>query len=399
MSKFVINPFTGQFDDTGSGGGGSGDVVGPASSVSGDIVIFADTSGKLLADSGRSVTTDGTFAANSDALIPTQKAIKTYVDNSPSGTVTSVSGTADRITSTGGATPIIDIAATYVGQTSITTLGNIATGTWSSALAATSGSINNVTVGAVTPNTGAFTTINGTTSGLTLQTLESTDAGATSGPIVDLYRNSASPAASDFIGQIQFNGKDAGGAKQLYGSITGQILVATAGSESSSLTLATFQSGSSSNQIIMLNTGCQIRGNAASAVPAAGFIGQRITTSVAAGSAISVPSGTFVTIGSILLTPGTWDISFICRFTGGAITGTYILAGIATATNSSTGWIDGVNNSCSPTMPTAIIDNQLSLPFHRVSISSNTTYYLTASAAYTVGAVSAYGTISGLRPA
>lgn len=46
------------------------------------------------------------------------------------GTITSVSGTANRITSTGGATPVIDIAATYVGQTSITTLGTIGTGTW-----------------------------------------------------------------------------------------------------------------------------------------------------------------------------------------------------------------------------------------------------------------------------
>ncbi len=46
------------------------------------------------------------------------------------GTVTSVSGTANRITSTGGATPVIDISASYVGQTSITTLGTIATGTW-----------------------------------------------------------------------------------------------------------------------------------------------------------------------------------------------------------------------------------------------------------------------------
>lgn len=43
--------------------------------------------------------------------------------------VTSVSGTTNRITSTGGTTPVIDIAATYVGQTSITTLGTIATGT------------------------------------------------------------------------------------------------------------------------------------------------------------------------------------------------------------------------------------------------------------------------------
>lgn len=47
------------------------------------------------------------------------------------GTVTSVSGTAARITSTGGSTPVIDIDAAYVGQTSITTLGTIATGTWS----------------------------------------------------------------------------------------------------------------------------------------------------------------------------------------------------------------------------------------------------------------------------
>lgn len=49
----------------------------------------------------------------------------------PAGTgVTSVTGTANRITSTGGTTPQIDIAATYVGQTSITTLGTIATGVW-----------------------------------------------------------------------------------------------------------------------------------------------------------------------------------------------------------------------------------------------------------------------------
>lgn len=49
----------------------------------------------------------------------------------PAGTgVTSVTGTANRITSTGGNTPVIDISASYVGQSSITTLGTIATGVW-----------------------------------------------------------------------------------------------------------------------------------------------------------------------------------------------------------------------------------------------------------------------------
>jgi hypothetical protein len=44
--------------------------------------------------------------------------------------VTSVSGTTNRITSTGGTTPVIDISSSYVGQSSITTLGTIGTGVW-----------------------------------------------------------------------------------------------------------------------------------------------------------------------------------------------------------------------------------------------------------------------------
>lgn len=47
------------------------------------------------------------------------------------GPISSISGTANRITVTNPTTtPVIDIASTYVGQTSITTLGDIATGTW-----------------------------------------------------------------------------------------------------------------------------------------------------------------------------------------------------------------------------------------------------------------------------
>ena len=46
------------------------------------------------------------------------------------GSVTSVSGTTNRITSTGGATPVIDISASYVGQASLTTLGTVTTGVW-----------------------------------------------------------------------------------------------------------------------------------------------------------------------------------------------------------------------------------------------------------------------------
>ena len=79
----------------------------------------------------------GTYATASNAMAFTNKSgnISQWTNDSGyltslSGAVTSVSGTASRITSTGGSTPVIDISASYVGQSSITTVGTIGTGTW-----------------------------------------------------------------------------------------------------------------------------------------------------------------------------------------------------------------------------------------------------------------------------
>ena len=80
---------------------------------------------------GGSLTTSGAFASTftmtgiTNVTFPTSGTLSTTV-----GTVTSVTGTTNRITSSGGATPAIDISASYVGQTSITTLGTITSGTW-----------------------------------------------------------------------------------------------------------------------------------------------------------------------------------------------------------------------------------------------------------------------------
>lgn len=66
------------------------------------------------------------------------------------GGVNSVSGTTDRITISGTASdPIVDIASTYAGQNTITTLGTITTGTW-----------NGTTISVARGGTGA-TTITG----------------------------------------------------------------------------------------------------------------------------------------------------------------------------------------------------------------------------------------------
>jgi hypothetical protein len=56
-----------------------GAVVGPASATSGRIATFNGTSGKLIQDGGAAISTDGTFASNSDAKVPTEKAVATYV--------------------------------------------------------------------------------------------------------------------------------------------------------------------------------------------------------------------------------------------------------------------------------------------------------------------------------
>lgn len=76
-----------------------------------------------------------------------QRAIKDSTGGA-GGTVTNVSGTTNRITVTNPTTtPVIDIAATYVGQTSITTLGTIATGVWNgTAIGATFGGTGQTTV-------------------------------------------------------------------------------------------------------------------------------------------------------------------------------------------------------------------------------------------------------------
>ena len=61
------------------GGGSAGDVVGPSSSTNNNLAQFDGTTGKLLEDSTVAFSTDGTFASNSDAKLPTEKAVKTYV--------------------------------------------------------------------------------------------------------------------------------------------------------------------------------------------------------------------------------------------------------------------------------------------------------------------------------
>ena len=58
----------------------NGDIVWPSSSINNDIPLFDWVTGKLLKDSGKQFSSDGGLTADSNAFVPTQRAVKTYAD-------------------------------------------------------------------------------------------------------------------------------------------------------------------------------------------------------------------------------------------------------------------------------------------------------------------------------
>jgi hypothetical protein len=94
---------------------------------------------------------------------------------------------------------------------------------------------NQVGIGSAPDSTLGRLQVNVGNSTATALTLISTDADAAVSPILDLYRNSGTPADGDDIGNITFSGEDDGGAKQEWASISAELQDASAGSEDARL--------------------------------------------------------------------------------------------------------------------------------------------------------------------
>jgi hypothetical protein len=75
-------------------------------------------------------------------------------------------------------------------------------------------------------------------------TLTSTDAGAGVSPTLNLYRDSASPAANDFLGEIKFSGRDSAANVQDYALIQGYLTDPTSGTEDSGVLISAMSNGS-----------------------------------------------------------------------------------------------------------------------------------------------------------
>ena len=87
-------------------------------------------------------------------------------------------------------------------------------------------------------------------------TLTSTDADDNSGPNLNMFRNSASAADADVLGQVKFTGKNDAGSPEdiVYGSISGKISDASDSTEDGQLRFFTMAAGTST-QTLTLESG------------------------------------------------------------------------------------------------------------------------------------------------
>ena len=93
--------------------------------------------------------------------------------------------------------------------------------------------------------------------------LESTDADANKGPVLDFFRNSASPNDSDDIGRINFQGNDEGGNATTYAKIETSISDSSDGTEDANLFISSLVDGTSVQRIGIYRTGTIINQDSA----------------------------------------------------------------------------------------------------------------------------------------
>lgn len=141
--------------------------------------------------------------------------------------------------------------------------------------------------------------------------------------------------------------------------------------------------------------GVSIQGVASNANASAGNVGEYITSNIPNGSAVSLTNGTAQNITSISVTAGDWDIF-------GNVTG--FIAGVTNPdfiawTSLTSATLPNASNYVAQYLFGTTISAQqgLCVPYLRVSVSSTTTVYLSAYSDFTVGTVTACGSIFARR--
>lgn len=138
-------------------------------------------------------------------------------------------------------------------------------------------------------------------------TITSTDAGAGAAPLLTLYRNSATPAASDLLGDLVFDGEDSAGNTQTYADIVARIEDPTSTSEDGSLLLRAVLAGTLTTHMIVGASAATPGSNDGAALGSATVSWSDLF--LASGGVVNIANGNWVaTHTSGILTVGTGDL-------------------------------------------------------------------------------------------
>ncbi len=357
-----------------------------------------------------------------------------YVSNSGGG-VTSVSGdgtTTSVNASTGAVT--VSIINTYAGQTSITTLGTIATGVWGGTTVAVahggtgitsfgtgvatalgqnvtgSGGIvlatspTLVTPVLGTPSSGTLTSC----SGLPISGIASLGTGvgtalaanvtgsggivlATSPTLVTPVLGTPSSGTLTSCSGLPISGiasLGTGVGTALAATVTGSGGIVLANTP----TLITPVLGAATGTSVSLSSG--ILGTTAGGNASSGYVGEIISSVISSGSAVAINSSTAKDMTTISLTAGDWDVYGNISFVGS--TNNISLAILWASLTSGTLPDASLYNL---TYPNITFLNQYgsNVPYLRVSISMTTTVYITGYVVFATGTVSMQGGIYARR--
>ena len=135
----------------------------------------------------------------------------------------------------------------------------------------------------------------------------------------------------------------------------------------------------------------------------AGYIGELITATVAAGSSVAITTATGTNIASISLTAGDWDVSGAVDFILAGVTATLFQSGISAATATLPTQAGGSGIGTDPLTIVPLLTTALSATYTqnitpvRVTLAATTTIYLVAQSTFSVGTLAGYGTIRARR--
>ncbi len=237
----------------------------PNGEIGGGDFVFVQE-GTANADNGYVVTTNGTITVGTTSIDWAQFSgagqITAGAGLTKTGNTIDVGGTANRITINADS---VDIASTYVGQTSITTLGTVGTGTWQGTVIAGqyggTGVNNNgktITLGGNLTTSGAFATTL-TVTATTNVTLPTTGTLATLAG-TETFTNKTISTGSTWQGNIVAVSYGGTGASTftskgiIYGNGTGALQVTQAGTWDATNSIGQILSVDSSGTPIWTNT-------------------------------------------------------------------------------------------------------------------------------------------------